>query len=333
VIDFRYHLVSIIAVFLALAVGLVVGSTALSGPAVSALSEAQRLAVQQNATLRQDNKSLTDQLNAERAFAVAASPRLLDGLLSTEKVVVVTAPAADAAVTNGVTTALRQAGATVTGEVNVNSAFLLTDGKNEDELTQLAQNQAATAGIKLPPQAAGPITGQQAAARVLAASLLSKGGTDPASAGRAAILSAFSQQGYISIGNGASSVSEPASLAVLVAPGPSAPQTGSRVLAALAVALRNAGVGTVMAGDVQSAGARSVISDEASSGQVSTVDNADTEAGQIMTVQALKLLLDHAPPGQYGIGPGAAPSPAPTPSSSVTSTATPSAGTSSGGHK
>ena len=38
VIDFRYHLVSIIAVFLALAVGLVVGSTALSGKAVELLS-------------------------------------------------------------------------------------------------------------------------------------------------------------------------------------------------------------------------------------------------------------------------------------------------------
>ncbi|HUC25193.1 MAG TPA: copper transporter, partial [Streptosporangiaceae bacterium] len=35
-IDFRYHLVSIIAVFLALAVGLAVGSTALSGKAVEA---------------------------------------------------------------------------------------------------------------------------------------------------------------------------------------------------------------------------------------------------------------------------------------------------------
>ena len=32
-IDFRYHLVSIVAVFLALAIGIVLGSTELQGPA------------------------------------------------------------------------------------------------------------------------------------------------------------------------------------------------------------------------------------------------------------------------------------------------------------
>jgi hypothetical protein len=37
VIDFRYHLVSIVAVFLALAVGVVLGSAALNGPVVAGL--------------------------------------------------------------------------------------------------------------------------------------------------------------------------------------------------------------------------------------------------------------------------------------------------------
>ncbi len=37
--------------------------------------------------------NLTNELNAEQAFALAASPRLLPGLLTGEKVVVVTAPA------------------------------------------------------------------------------------------------------------------------------------------------------------------------------------------------------------------------------------------------
>ena len=34
-IDFRYHLVSIVAVFLALAIGIVLGSTELEGPTLS----------------------------------------------------------------------------------------------------------------------------------------------------------------------------------------------------------------------------------------------------------------------------------------------------------
>ena len=36
-VDFRYHLVSIIAVFLALAVGIVVGTAALNGPVLDSL--------------------------------------------------------------------------------------------------------------------------------------------------------------------------------------------------------------------------------------------------------------------------------------------------------
>ena len=332
-IDFRYHLVSIIAVFLALAVGLVVGSTALSGPAVTALTAAQRLVLQQNTALKQDRTNLTNQLKADEAFANAASPRLLPDLLTGQKVVVVTAPGYDGAVAAGVTTALKQAGATVTGQVNVTQSFLLTDGHDEVQLTQLAQSLAAKAGVTLPAQSSGPVAGQQAAGRVLAASLLTDSGSGATSADSTAILSLFSQDGYISMGNGAISVSAPASLAVLVAPGGAAPQTGMEGLVALAVALRNAGSGTVMVGGSESVGTNSAIDAEKKAGQVSTVDNADTETGQIMTVQALKLLLEDKLAGQYGIGPDAAPSPAPTPTSSVTSTATPNTSTSSGGHK
>jgi hypothetical protein len=332
VIDFRYHLVSIIAVFLALAVGLVVGSTALSGQALKALQAAQRVAVSRIATLEHDKSGLTNQLNADQAFAQAAAPRLLQGLLTGVKVVEVTAPGADNnAVTSGVTTALRQAGAIVTGDVSLNQAFLTTAGQNENTLTQLAQSVAGTAGVKLPAQ----LSGQQAAALVLAAGLLTDSSSGGASADSATILHAFSQAGYVSLGNGASSVSAPASLAVLVAPGGPPPQTGIQVLNAVAVALRNAGMGTVMVAGSASVGPGSVIGYEASTGQVSTVDNADTEVGQIVTVQALRRLFEGKPPGQYGISPGAAPSPAPTPSvtPTATQTQTPSVGTSSGGHK
>ncbi|MFN2523414.1 MAG: copper transporter, partial [Mycobacteriales bacterium] len=41
IIDFRYHLVSIIAVFLALALGIVVGTTALNGGIVDTLRRGQ----------------------------------------------------------------------------------------------------------------------------------------------------------------------------------------------------------------------------------------------------------------------------------------------------
>ena len=331
-IDFRYHLVSIIAVFLALAVGLVVGSTALSGKAVEVLTEGQRLALHQNATLVQERSDLTKELTAEQAFAQAASPLLLTGLLTDEKVVLVEAPGADASMTAGVATALREAGATVTGDVQLNGSFLATDGHTEDQLTQLAQSLATTAGVTLATQAQGSVSGQQAASKVLAASLLSGGGAGLDAADISAVLSQFSQDGYLSLANG-STISQPATLAVLVAPAGSSPQPGTQVLVALAVALRNAAEhdGTVMVGGSQSVVSRNVINAENNVHQVSTVDMADTPTGQIMTAQALRLLLDGKAPGQYGITPGVAPSPAPTPS--ATSTVTPSTHTSSGAHK
>jgi len=329
VIDFRYHLVSIIAVFLALAVGLVVGATALSGKSLDLLQAAQKAALGRIAALEHDNSNLTNQQKADEAFANAASPLLVPHLLAGQRVVVVTAPNYDPAVAAGVIKALQQAGATVTGQVNVNGSFLLTDGHDEDQLTQLAQRLAAQDGVTLPAQLSSPVGGQQAASKVLAASLLTAGGNDLSSADSAAILSAFSTEGYASAGP----VSAPASLAVLVAPSGPPPQTGRRVLVALAVALRNAGSGTVMVGGAGSVGPYSVIDAENKAKQVSTVDNADTETGQIMTVQALKLLLDHKQIGHYGIGPGAAPSPAPTPSSSISATVTPNVSSSPGGHK
>jgi hypothetical protein len=319
VIDFRYHLVSIIAVFLALAIGLAVGSTALSGKAVEFLNAQERRAVASNASLTKHNQALTNQVAADQAFAQAASQRLVGGLLAHEKVVLVVAPGADDAVTAGVTNILRQAGATVTGTVGLTPSFLTTTGYTETALTTLAQNLAAKTGLARPAPSQSPVAGQQAAAQLLAASLLDSpsGSTTLSAKASADILSGLEQTGFVS---GTPPTPAPATLAVLVAPGGLPPQTGSEVLVAVAAQLKEAGGATVMAGATESVGANSVISNEKnSSDPVSTVDNADTESGQIMVAQALRYLLEGKAPAAYGIDSGNAPSPAPTPS--VTSTA------------
>jgi hypothetical protein len=321
VIDFRYHLVSIVAIFLALAVGLLVGSTALSGKAVEALTVAQRAVKDKNVSLTQQNRQLTNQVTADQKFASASSKRLLAGLLTGQKVIILTAPNFDSAVTSGVRTALAEAGATVTGEVDLSQQFLNTNGQSEATLNQLAGQLASRYGVALTGQSSNQVSGQASAAQVLAASLLTgTSGTDTAlaTASRQGILTGLSQAGYLSVASGGP-VPPIATLAVLVTPGTPAPQTGSLVLEATALALKSAGDGTVMAGSVAAIGANSVISDEESKGQVSTVDFADTETGQIITAQALYLAM-HGKIGQWGIGPGVAPSPAPSPSPSSTLT-------------
>jgi Copper transport outer membrane protein, MctB len=335
VIDFRYHLVSIIAVFLALAVGLVVGATALSGPVIVALKKAQTTVSRENDTLLKEKKALSNQVSADQAFGGAVAPVLLPDVLAGEKVVLVVAPNASNTVTGGVTTTLHKAGATVTNVITLNPAFLDITAPNEERLQQLAQHLAqqlaGTPGVSLPAQLTGQVPGQQAAAHLLAASLLRRGDTAPSLTDSQAdlILSGFSQGGFLSTSN-ASSLG-PASLAVLVTGG-TPPPGGSAVLVATAVALQNAGSGTVMAGAV---GSSAVISAENNVGQVSTVDFADTEIGQIVTVYALRLLLDGQKPAQFGVGPKAAPSPAPTPSVPPTPqpSVTPSVSASTGRHK
>jgi hypothetical protein len=312
VIDFRYHLVSIIAVFLALAVGLVVGSTALSGKAEQVLSAAQHRAISENTSLRKENKLLQQQLAGDQALFDASSERLLAGLLTGERVVLVAAPNADGSVLSGLTTALRQAGATVTGQVSLTGAFTTTTGQNEAALSQLAQRLATNAGLQLTQQAASTVSGQQAAAQVLAWSLVSSSQT-LASTSSEQILAGFSQQGLITVNSGAPA-NAPAELAILVTPGGPPQQTMSAVMVAVAQELKSAGSATVMAGSVSSIGAGSAISAEISAGNtVSTVDNADTEAGQILVVQALRYLLNGKSPAAYGAETAAAPSPAPTP--------------------
>jgi Copper transport outer membrane protein, MctB len=324
VIDFRYHLVSIIAVFLALAVGLVVGSTALSGKAEVALTVAQNRALAQNDALRKTNQMLANQVSADQVFAQAGSQRAIGDLLAQQKVVLVVAPGANGNVVTGVAAALRQAGATVTGQVNLQQSFLTTTAATESVLTNLADSLAARAGLPAPAQSQGGVAGQLAAAQVLAASLLATTtGTGLTEKASAAILTGLQDSGFVSV----SGTPKTATLAVLVTPGGPAPQTGSEVLGAVAAQLKAASSGTVMAGAVESIGANSVISNENNAAsKVSTVDNADTESGQIMVVQALSFLLDGNAPTPYGIGPQAAPSPAPTPSATPTGTSTAGAG-------
>ena len=349
-IDFRYHLVSIIAVFLALAVGLAVGATALSGLAERTLQAELRGVNKHDSALTKDNRALTDQVNGAQAFAQANSARVLGEILAGQKVVLVVAPGADPTVTSNVTSTLDQAGATVTGQVNLSQGFLDTGGRNESVLSQLAQRLHTTANVTLPANpASSGIAGQQAAAAVLAAAILTKntgvGPTNVLSANAlSSIFSGFNQDGFLSLSgpNGSTSLA-PATLAVLIVPA-GLPVAGStslaaaQVLPAVAQELKAASHGTVMAGPISAIASNSAISAENSAGQVSTVDNADTEIGAIMVAQALNFMLTGKAPAPYGNGPVTAPSPAPTPiptptATTSSATARPTASASTRGHK
>jgi hypothetical protein len=328
VIDFRYHLVSIVAVFLALAIGLVVGATALKPKALQVLDTQSRREQQQISKDRTTINGLQDQLNGDWAFAQANAPVVLNNLLAGQRVVVVTAPGADSTTVSGVRAALQQAGAKVTSQADLQPAFFDTSASTQNSLEALAQ-KVVPPGVTLRIQA-GQIAGQQEAAQVLAPALVTKAGADLPATQTRPILDGFAQQGFLKMNPGGSAALSQAMLAVVIIPA-APPASGASdpanlALIALAEQLRLSSRGVVLAGSLSGSGTGSAI-DELINGntgiRLSSVDNADTEVGQIEVAQALSFMLAGHKPDAYGVSPDAAPSPAPTPSTSPTPTRPP----------
>ena len=83
-IDFRYHLVSIVAVFLALGLGLLVGATALQPTALGGLIRLSQQERKQIDSALAANRQLTRQIDSNDQFAQGVAPQLLDQLLAGE---------------------------------------------------------------------------------------------------------------------------------------------------------------------------------------------------------------------------------------------------------
>lgn len=332
-IDFRYHLVSIVAVFLALAIGIVLGSTELQGPAFSLLDKTTSKLQNELGQVSSQRDTAQQQATEGELYAQAVEPTVLRDLLTGHRLLIVTEPGAQSSVISGITTAAIHAGATVTGQINLQPKFFDASGSAQDSLNQTTVNVAQTAGIQLDTSA----TYQQQAAQVIASEILT---ASPESAGTsrpvgeqgtdtAAMLQAYAASQFLSTsGKPATS----ATLAVVVTP-QNAPSDGSadqlaQVLVPLVQELAAKSAATVVVGSSAGSGAGSPISvlrSNSVSSQVSTVDDADLAAGQTVAMQTLAVELAGGKAGSYGFtanGASAiAPSPAPTPSASASASA------------
>lgn len=118
-IDFRYHVVSIVAVFLALAVGIVLGAGPLKEDLGSTLTS-------QVTQLRQEKSTLRDQLKASQkmvaqrdTYAELTGAAVVAGQLVDKKVALVLLPGADGGLVKRTTRSLLGAGATVVTVVSL----------------------------------------------------------------------------------------------------------------------------------------------------------------------------------------------------------------------
>lgn len=310
-IDFRYHLVSIVAVFLALAIGIVLGSTELQGPVYNALSSAasKTSSVLQDKLTNESNELSAAQqsVTADEAWLQANEAGVLHGLLTGQKLLIVTEPGAQPSVISGLVSAAADAGATVTGQIDLSSNFFNPSTTTSASLASLNTSLASQAGIQLDTTVS---LQQQAAIQVLASSLLT-GTAGTASADTT--LQAYGQAGYLTVPAGSPAAAK-STVVVLVTP-QAIPADGTQDLLAQALGpiageLAKSSAATVVAGSAAGSGGGSPISvlrGNSVSSQVSSVDDADTVIGQIAVVEALHNALSGGKPGAYGRQAGGSP--------------------------
>ncbi|HVE62347.1 MAG TPA: copper transporter [Mycobacteriales bacterium] len=316
-IDFRYHVVSIIAVFLALGTGIVLGSTALDRPIIDDLKRRTSGLAEDKARLQERIEGLEETVDDDDAFATAVGTVVLPGRLTGQRVTVVSLPGADGKVRDSVVDAVRGAGGRISGQLRLLPRFVEPDAAAEidDLVTTLAT------GIS-PPVGTVP-----RAAAELAAALDSDGKPDgevvPPRTTR--LVSGFREAGLIAVDGNAAV--RPGDLVVFVL-GPSAGEAGEAEKAAADRTLRSlvdvitafAGQGAVVLAAPPTAAAdgsllKTVRDDAGLAAKLSSVDIAGTPNGTIATVLTLADAVRREF-GHYGSGPGAeAPLPAmePTP--------------------
>ncbi|MEO3863473.1 copper transporter [Acrocarpospora sp. B8E8] len=303
-IDFRYHLVSIVAIFLALTVGIVLGSTVLQEPIINSAQATAESIKKVNQDQRDQISALQAREEGNSAFVANAAAELVKGDLTAEHVVVVEAPGAPSGLRDQVREMIELAGGTYTGRVALTEKFIAPE---QAGVVEGLAAQLSPIGTVFPEGA----TPYDKAGQVLASALVTTASMQAGTVNTAAssVLDVFQEGGFISMSD---DPAKRATLAVVVAP--STPYEGDTAEAqngavvSVAGALDNAAAGTVLAGTATASGTGGVIAalldsgDEAS--QVSTVDTLDMPSGRVVLVYALR--EQHAGrAGAYGIGSGA----------------------------
>lgn len=309
-VDFRYHLVSVIAIFLALAVGIVVGTTALNGTVLDNLRGSISSLSGDKRSLEANVKDLRRTVSKDDAFANLVGPTLVRGQLTGQKVLVLSMPDASTGLRDALISQVVLAGGEITGQIRLKPDLL------DPTKTSAVDDLVANLG---PPEGAVPGTPAQRAGAELAGALVRRPGAPASGAAAQKVLAGFTGAELLAVETEAV---QPTATLVLVVSGPApvaAPDVGQRNAAALALAAAfDSRAGVVVVGPAGAADAPSVLralrDDGTLTERVSSVDDADTPEGRITTVFALHQQVSGGA-GRYGTGQGAqAPAPTPSPS-------------------
>jgi len=305
-VTLRHHVISLAAVFVALAIGVVLGSGALSSTMVSGLRGDNGVLQKQAGSLTDEKGSLSEKLSAAGEFDTQMAGRIVRDAMAGKSVVVFRTPDAANEDVDAVARLIGQAGGTVTGTIALTNEFV--DANSAAKMSAVVNSPILPAGAQL--NATLTDQGSQAGDLLGIALLINR---DPKTVpvddnARDAVLSALRDTGFLTYDQRLVA----ADTAVIITGGALADTAGNQgaTVARLAAAMAPHGSGVVLAGRDGSANGVSAVAvtraDTPMAEAVTTVDDIGIESGRITTVLALQAMIAGTPPGKYGIGAGAA---------------------------
>jgi hypothetical protein len=311
VISLRYHIVSLVAVFLALALGIVVGSTVLQEGTVSVLRATSERVRQESERNSKENVALKQEQARLQSFGATVLPELVQDRLKGRSVVLVDTDKVDSGLRDGVRKVLEDAGARVDGQITFANDRLAL-GADADR-TAMARLLAVDAGD--PEVLRGELVKKLATRLATSTALPQEDSQRPSD-----MLTGLQDADFLAdlkltrpLAAGTDPFPRQGTLFVLL--GPSATATATALapdafLVPLADQVSDQTSGPV-AGVEAAAVPRetswivALRDNRAASRRVSGIDSVDTVYGQLALVRALQGSLQQLPAGQYGIKAGA----------------------------
>jgi Copper transport outer membrane protein, MctB len=306
-ISLRQHALSLAAVFLALAVGVVLGSGFLSDTLLSSLRDEKRDLYTQISGLNDQKNAMNEKLAAANNFDNQLAGRIVHDALGGKSVVMFRTPDARDDDVAAVAKFVGQAGGTVVGTVSLTQEFV--DANSAEKLRTVVNSSILPAGQQLSTKLVDQ--GSQAGDLLGIALLINANPATPPidDPQRDTVLASLRDTGFITY--------QPAehlgaANAALVVTGGALPQDAGNQgvsVARFSAALAPHGAGTLLAGrDGSATGGAAVAVARADAGMasaISTVDDIDAAPGRITTVLGLHDLINGGHVGQYGTGHGA----------------------------
>ncbi|WP_068186184.1 copper transporter [Mycobacterium sp. UM_CSW] len=306
-ISLRQHALSLAAVFLALAVGVVLGSGFLSDTLLSSLRDEKRDLYTQINGLNDQKNAMNEKLAAANNFDSQLAGRIVHDALGGKSVVMFRTPDARDDDVAAIAKFIGQAGGTVAGTVSLTQEFV--DANSAEKLRTVVNSSILPAGQQLSTKLVDQ--GSQAGDLLGIAMLINANPATPPidDAQRDTVLASLRDTGFITY--------QPAdhlgaANAALVVTGGALPQDAGNQgvsVARFSAALAPHGSGTLLAGrDGSATGGSAVAVARADAGinsAISTVDDIEAAPGRITTVLGLHDLINGGHIGQYGTGHGA----------------------------